>query len=113
MADSAAIDALIDEIDSHLAEQLADAIYRTLSTACDRHDCRRRKCGCIEATGYLRVDVGFWSPPNRPAMVTVVDDEVVELVGGFKKNRKLSKSWLRGVRSSQINQLDGFDRQTL
>ena len=111
MADRAAGDALPDEIADRLAEQLESAIRRTLATACEQHDCRRNKCGCIEAVGYVRVDAGFWSPNNWPAMVTVVDDEIVELVGEFNQNSDLSKSWRRGVRSGQINQLNGFCRE--
>ena len=104
MADRVAIDTLIDEIDDYLSAQLEDAIRRTLRTASLPHDCNRRKCECVHDAVRRKDDVGFWSPSNRPAMVTVVDDEIVELEGEFSRNKDLSASWLRGVRSSQINQ---------
>ena len=110
MADRAAVDALIAEIDGYLAAQLEDAIHRTLATASVPHECNRRKCGCVKDGVYWRHDVEFWSPSNRPAMVTVLDGEIVELEGEFSRNKDLSASWLRGVRSGQINQLKGFYR---
>ena len=105
MVDKVAVDELIDEIDSYLAEQLADAIRRTLDTASLPHECRARKCGCIHDVVHRKDDVGFWSPSNRPAMVTVLDGEIVDLEGEFSNNNELSASWVRGVRSGQINQL--------
>ena len=111
MADRVAVDALIDEIDDHLAEQLKDAIRRTLATACVEYEYNKRKCDCVYDAIHHQHDVGFWSPCNWFAMVTVVDDEIVELVGEFSKNRDLSASWRRGVRSGQVNQLDGYRRE--
>ena len=111
MANRAAVDALMAEIDDYLSDQLEDAIRRTLKTASLPHECNRRKCGCVKDGVYWRHDVGFWSPSNRPAMVTVVDDEIVDLEGEFSSNKDLSASWLRGVRSGQINQLNGFCRE--
>ena len=110
MADSAAIEKLVAEIDDYLAKQLEDAIRRTLDTASLPHECRARKCGCIHDAVHRKDDVGFWSPINWPAMVTVLDREIVELVGEFTRNRELSPSWVRGVRSGQINQLQGLGR---
>ena len=111
MADRAAVDELIADIDHYLAEELKDAIRRTLNTASLPHDCNARKCGCIHDAVHRKDEVGFWSPSNRPAMVTVLDDEIVELEGDFSKNKELSASWMRGVRSGQINQLNGFCRE--
>lgn len=107
MADDAAIDELISDIDHHLAELLKEAIRRTLDTASLQHDCNRSKCGCIHDAVHRKVDVGFWSPINWPAMVTVVDGEIVELEGEFNRNTE-PESWVRGVRSGQINQLKGL-----
>lgn len=110
MADRAAADALINEIDGWLAEQLNDAIRRTLASACAPYECTKRQCDCVYDVVHRKDDVGFWSPINWPAMVTVLDDEIVELVGEFNRNTGLSASWVRGVRSGQINQLGGFCR---
>ena len=108
MADHVAVDTLIDEIDDYLSAQLADAIRRTLATASVPHDCNRRRCGCFQDAVHRRDEVGFWSPSNRPAMVTILDGEIVELEGEFSSNKDLSASWVRGVRSGQINQLTDF-----
>ncbi len=107
MTDSAAIEKLVAEIDDYLAKQLEGAIRRTLNTASLPHECRARKCGCIHDVVHHKDDVGFWSPSNRPAMVTVLDGEIVDLEGAFSSNNELSASWVRGVRSGQINQLTG------
>ena len=40
-------------------------------------------------------------------MVTVLAGEIVDLEGEFTSNT-LSASWVRGVRSGQINQLTSF-----
>ena len=111
MADSAAVDELIAEMDDHLAEQLEDAIRRTLTTASIPHDCQARKCGCVYDAIHRRDFAGFWSPSNWPAMVTILDGEIVELEGEFSKNKDLSASWRRGVCSGQINQLGGWCRE--
>ena len=107
----AKVDELIAEIDGYLAAQLEAAIRRTLATACVPHECNRRKCDCFHDAVRRKDDVGFWSPSNRPAMVTVLDGEIVDLVGEFSHNKELSASWVRGVRSGQINQLNGFCRE--
>ena len=111
MADRVAIDTLIDEIDDYLSAQLEAAIRRTLTTASEPHECNRRKCGCIHDAVHRKDDVGFWSPINWPAMVTVLDNKIVDLVGEFSRNKDLTASWMRGVRSGQINQLNGFCRE--
>ena len=108
MADCAAVDTLIAEIDDCVQSQLEDAIRRTLRTASLPHDCNRRKCDCVYDVTRRKDEVGFWSPINWPAMVTVLNGEIVELKGEFSRNKELSASWVRGVRSGQINQLNGF-----
>ena len=110
MPDRVAVDELIAEIDGYLAEQLADAIRWTLDTASLPHEFRARKCGCIHDAVHRKDDAGFWSPSNRPAMVTVLAGEIVDLEGEFTSNT-LSASWVRGVRSGQINQLTSFGRE--
>lgn len=40
-------------------------------------------------------------------MVTVIDDEIVDLKGEFSSNTEPG-SWVRGVRSGQVNQLKGL-----
>ena len=111
MADRAAVDELIADIDHYFGEELADAIRRTLNTASLPHECNRRKCGCFHDAVHRKDEIGFSSPINWPAMVTVLDGEIVELEGQFSRNKDLSTSWVRGVRSGQINQLNGFCRE--
>ena len=111
MADRAAVDELIAEIDNYLAAQLEAAIRRTLATASVPNECNRRKCGCIHDAVHRKEDVGLWSPINWPAMVTILDGEIVELEDEFSSTREMSASWMRGVRSGQINQLNGFCRE--
>ena len=41
----------------------------------------------------------------------VLDGEIVDLEGEFTSNKELSASWVRGVRSGQINQLNGLCRE--
>ena len=63
------------------------------------------------STGKARCrDSGVRS--NWPAMVTILDgrDRAAGRVSSVS-NRDLSSSWVRGVRSGQINQLNGFCRE--